>query len=156
MKTTDREIDDDPVEEHDDAADDGQHRRPQALVASLHPGVHQDRVDQERVEREDLLGIPSPGATPGMIRPDRAHHESGPEQDEGDFNENHRRAVQNGAETCSLVQQRRLLSSPPDDERTHSAGADVLDDAAFSLRPSPAAKQEIEPGRDGCQEYQHV
>ena len=122
MQPGDREVDDDPVEQHHGTADDRENRRPHALVLGLQPDMDQHRVDDERVQCEDFLGIPSPWSTPGMIRPDGAHHQTRPEQDEGKLHQNHGRTVQHMTERRLRRGDSRLATGSWHEQEAGAAG----------------------------------
>ena len=65
--------------------------------------MDEDDVDDEGVECEDLFGVPAPGAAPGVICPDGAHDDACPEEEEGEFDEDHGAAVEDLAEVWGVV-----------------------------------------------------
>ena len=82
MQASDGEVDDDPIEEHHCAANDRKNGRPGTLILRLNPHMDQDGQNDKCLEREDFFGIPAPRPTPRMIRPDGAHHQTSPKQNE--------------------------------------------------------------------------
>ena len=64
MEATNSEVDDDPVEDHHDGADQCEKCGPETFVSHLHPSVDQQDEDEEGVESEGFFWIPAPWTTP--------------------------------------------------------------------------------------------
>ena len=82
MEAADCEVDDDPVEDHHETSDQGEPGGPEGFVFDFQPHVDEQHEDQEGVEGECFLGVPSPWATPGVVGPDGAHDDASPEKNE--------------------------------------------------------------------------
>lgn len=64
MQPADREVNDDPVEDHHDSADQGEPGGPEGFVFDLHSHMDEQHEDDKGVKGKGFFRIPPPWAAP--------------------------------------------------------------------------------------------
>ena len=112
--------------------------------------MDEHREHDEGVECEHFLWVPAPRATPGVIGPDCAHDESGPEQDERQLHQHHGHPVEHLAESRPCAGDRLLALRAGQNQAASPAHA------RERRRAAERAMHQVKHARHRRHEDQHI